>query len=634
MPPAVRKVFLSSTARDLGSFREAVFQAISALDGFKCVRMEGFGARDWEADEFCRARVAECDVFVGLIGHLYGSSPADSETSFTAREYDAAVAAGIPRLMFLSSEKLATPPSLREQDELWRRQQAFRERLRSDRVVAFFDDPQALATQVVTALSHLERGTGGVRVKAQRRSVSRASDRSSSVRPPVAPAGLPPEAPGRLVFPGNPSAEPLRLFERSDSPEFAAAVIPLLRRARRITLIGTGLNLLHRDPLRLDLLERAARAECQVEIFLADPESPAVEARLVEEELGTVPPSVGRIGLIQRLDRLLKQWRDLGRPSSISIKLFTNYPTFALLIVDREYFVYPYAYATLGNFSPVVRFSGDDLADRGWIEFLDHHTRLLRASTVDAETAFTARSATALTPALARHLVSFAIYFIPSETSPLYRFGSEILGYDIRRRQRGDSPWPEMVGDAADFGFHLTLCDSLYFLGEEQVRYAVAEAEYLSSELKPFDLTNLRIAPGFPHASALALALADPGGQLEMLHHELVQRVYRRAAASNYTLGLAKLDRDADIQRAQLMLWRYRVPYILNRFRPHFTLLTRVPSEQRDRIAAALAERFQLAGCATTIRVERVAVMARPMLRGPWEIRQEIPLGRQGIAPS
>lgn len=78
----VRKVFLSSTARDLGPHREAVFKAISGLDGFQCVRMEDFGARDWEADAFCRARVAECDIFLGLVGHLYGSSPDGREVSF------------------------------------------------------------------------------------------------------------------------------------------------------------------------------------------------------------------------------------------------------------------------------------------------------------------------------------------------------------------------------------------------------------------------------------------------------------------------------------------------------------------------------------------------------------------------
>lgn len=155
---AVRKVFLSSTARDLGAHREAVYRAISGLDGFQCVRMEDFGARDQAADPFCRALVKECGVFVGLAGHLYGSSPDSSETSFTEGEHEAAVEEKIPRLLFLSSDDLPMAPSLRESDALWQRQQDFRERLKKERIVAFFAESGALAAQIVTALRNLEKG--------------------------------------------------------------------------------------------------------------------------------------------------------------------------------------------------------------------------------------------------------------------------------------------------------------------------------------------------------------------------------------------------------------------------------------------------------------------------------------------
>lgn len=37
--------------------------------------MEDFGARNEAADPFCRGLVAECDVFVGLVGYLYGTLP-------------------------------------------------------------------------------------------------------------------------------------------------------------------------------------------------------------------------------------------------------------------------------------------------------------------------------------------------------------------------------------------------------------------------------------------------------------------------------------------------------------------------------------------------------------------------------
>lgn len=153
----VRKVFLSSTARDLVPCREAVFRAISRLDGFQCVRMEDFGARDIESDPFCRDLVAECDVFVGLVGYLYGSVPPGGSRSYTEGEYEAAVAAGIPRLLFLASDSFPLGPTLREPDDLWQRQQFYRDRIKKERVVGFFDAPDPLATAVTAALRNLER---------------------------------------------------------------------------------------------------------------------------------------------------------------------------------------------------------------------------------------------------------------------------------------------------------------------------------------------------------------------------------------------------------------------------------------------------------------------------------------------
>lgn len=153
--PAVRNVFLSSTAKDLGPYRDAVFKAISGLDGFHCVRMEDFGARDWAADDFCRAKVAECDVFAGLIGHLYGSSPPGSKTSYTEREHEIAVEKDLPRLLFFAGDDLPMSPNLREGDALWKRQQKFRKRVLNERIGDFFKAPDPLATQVVKALGNL-----------------------------------------------------------------------------------------------------------------------------------------------------------------------------------------------------------------------------------------------------------------------------------------------------------------------------------------------------------------------------------------------------------------------------------------------------------------------------------------------
>jgi diguanylate cyclase (GGDEF)-like protein len=159
-PPAMShvSVFLSSTGRDLAEHRAAVARTIDHLDGFRCVRMEGFGARDAQADDFCRREVAECDVFVAILGHVHGSCPPGSEQSYTEREYEAAVAAGIARLVFLAPDDFPLPAQLIEPDEKRGRQAAFRERVGKERVLARFDSPEDLAGKVMQALFHWQQG--------------------------------------------------------------------------------------------------------------------------------------------------------------------------------------------------------------------------------------------------------------------------------------------------------------------------------------------------------------------------------------------------------------------------------------------------------------------------------------------
>lgn len=153
----IKKVFLSSTARDLKEYREAAYRAIEGLDGYHCVRMEDFGAQDDGSDEFCRSKVDECDLFVGIVGHLYGSCPDGCEKSYTEREYDAAVGADISRLMFVATDAVSLPPSLREFDEIYGKQQVFRKRVDSERIRDSFESPQDLSGKIRQAIHNWER---------------------------------------------------------------------------------------------------------------------------------------------------------------------------------------------------------------------------------------------------------------------------------------------------------------------------------------------------------------------------------------------------------------------------------------------------------------------------------------------
>jgi hypothetical protein len=104
----VRRVFLSSTYKDLAELREIARKALDGM-GHYVVRMENFPASSWAADDFCRARVQECDIFLGILGGCYVSCPPKSEISFTEREYLTAIELQKPCFMFLTDESFPSP---------------------------------------------------------------------------------------------------------------------------------------------------------------------------------------------------------------------------------------------------------------------------------------------------------------------------------------------------------------------------------------------------------------------------------------------------------------------------------------------------------------------------------------------
>lgn len=416
-----------------------------------------------------------------------------------------------------------------------------------------------------------------------------------------------------------------RIFSRSDSPEFHRLIEELILNCRRLVLIGTGLNVLQRGPFAGDVMDRAAEENCHLEIYLADPLCPDVETRLIEEEQGDIAPPVGQGGLSKGLEMLVGMWKAHDYPKSIAINLFMHYPTFALLILDNDYFVYPYGYATLGNYSPVFRFSTEREEDDPVIRFLEKQYRRVKENSVDVRTVNAVRKSKDID---VDRLHSFALYFIPPEDSELYRFGTEVLGYDIRKKQSAVSPWQEYTGDAREFGFHLTICDVLYFFSNAQTKSAAAEIEFLAKSFKPFEISGFRLDAGFPDENSLALRVDDPSGRLEALHYEMVRRVYRRAAASNYSLGLAPFKRDNEIERARMMIERYKAPYIMSRYTPHFTLLNGVTPGEKPSVEKKVKELFskRCGDRDLVLRVEKLALMSRPAPGAPWVIEKEINL--------
>jgi hypothetical protein len=155
-------VFLSQTSelRRFPLSRSFVAAAEAAVSraGDVIIDMAYFSARDEMPAEYCRAQVQGADVYVGLIGLRYGSPVRDRpDMSYLELEFETAVNAGLPRLLFMLDEDAALPipvgQLLDSDPDRLTRQRAFRARLLDmENVVAKVASPEQLEVYLLQAL--------------------------------------------------------------------------------------------------------------------------------------------------------------------------------------------------------------------------------------------------------------------------------------------------------------------------------------------------------------------------------------------------------------------------------------------------------------------------------------------------
>lgn len=157
------QVFVSHTsdmARFPGdrSFVQAALDAVSRA-GLVPDDMRYFAAREGLAD-YCRQRVRGSDIYVAVIGFKYGSTVPGEAVSYSELEYNAASAAGLPRLVFLLSDTGGMPTVLADVDR--DAVEKFRQRLRADGlIVRSFTSVPHLELEVFHALTELTASGSG-----------------------------------------------------------------------------------------------------------------------------------------------------------------------------------------------------------------------------------------------------------------------------------------------------------------------------------------------------------------------------------------------------------------------------------------------------------------------------------------
>ncbi|MGH8833538.1 MAG: DUF4062 domain-containing protein, partial [Actinomycetes bacterium] len=132
------------------SFVDAAIDAVNQ-SGAVPGDMRWLGSQDRPAAEVCAERVLLCDIYIGILGHRYGTLLPGKNLSYTEWEFEVAGDAGVPRFIFLLDEEAAVPR--RFVDESTEHSQAtFRARASDGRVVTRFRTAEELKGLVLQAL--------------------------------------------------------------------------------------------------------------------------------------------------------------------------------------------------------------------------------------------------------------------------------------------------------------------------------------------------------------------------------------------------------------------------------------------------------------------------------------------------
>lgn len=147
------QIFVSSTRDDLRDHRDAVMKAILEI-GHIPIGMEMFSAADDDSWTLIQRQIDQCDYYLVIVAHRYGSTAADG-ISYTEKEYDYARKSDIPTIGFIIEDSAPWPGNKRDlEPEKQAALMRFKKKLQ-EKQVDYWKDEGTLQARVMAALPKL-----------------------------------------------------------------------------------------------------------------------------------------------------------------------------------------------------------------------------------------------------------------------------------------------------------------------------------------------------------------------------------------------------------------------------------------------------------------------------------------------
>lgn len=195
----------------------------------------------------------------------------------------------------------------------------------------------------------------------------------------------------------------------------------------------------------------------------------------------------------------------------------------------------------------------------------------------------------------------YAIYFAPHPDTPLWRFGSSVLGYDSARGEDVAQPrlgtitsnrLAELTRRPRIYGFHATIKPPIRLAEGCDEAGLIAALDAFCADCAPVTLAPLVItALGEHDDDAAFLALVESGAEQTPALRELEARAivsFEPFRAPLTAREYARRNPQALSPRKRALLDLYGYPAVLDAFTFHMTLSGRVSGEERAVLEAEI----------------------------------------------
>ena len=188
----------------------------------------------------------------------------------------------------------------------------------------------------------------------------------------------------------------------------------------------------------------------------------------------------------------------------------------------------------------------------------------------------------------------FGLYYVPPADHPLYRVGSDLLGYDVRTEEvlsahnASRAHFPDLTSAwteySQQYGFHMTIGHAIQFEAEK-LSALEAETEAILAMFdpdKPFALTPC-VGADYVYImrGGACLLRYDPNQAVMMLHVLVVARLAPLGTGTPQLTNYLTGGHAIPAHRAKRLTQYYYAP-ILDDFYPHFTLFNPLPTDDHD----------------------------------------------------